>query len=246
MKFAKAVIVAMTFAVACPDCVSDTIMLLDGAIVSGTVTSFGPKGFEVTLPDGTSRQVPTAIVFLVDFARAEDNPTIPARPDSSTAQKSKPRTPHRDSFPTPKELAAAATKARLTADIPWRRSRIGNDFLAIYRNFNGPSGNFVSSAQLGGNPATGYNEVNCMLEGPTEDRVDKITVEAECSNEARSHLENTLKIFVGVLKEIDTELPADALNRLGAAMERPQMIGRWRVEAKIHNAGADIVATLKR
>lgn len=193
---------------------------------------------------GAASSVPAPMA--TSDAKAVDRVTYPDAASSEPNADIDFRMSQAERFPSPKELVAAATKAGLTTDIPWGRSRTGSDFLAIFRNFNGASGIYVSSSQMSGRSTMEYNEVNCMLEGPTQDRVDKVTVEAECYNRAQAHLHDTLRIFVTVLKEIDTDLPANAIERFGAAMERPQMIGKWKVQAKMHQAGADIVATMQR
>lgn len=251
MKIALTFSIASLLAVGLPNCKGDTILLVDGSKVSATVTSFDFGEFTLKFADGKSVRMPVASVFSINFDSARPKAsTKPAKPAAVTKNKapaeSRSKTRPVRTFPSVKELTAAVAKARLTADIPWRKSRTSNDFIAIYRSFNGPSGNYVSSAQLSLDSVSSHNEVNCMLEGPSYDRVDKVRVEAECYHAARSHITNTLQIFVNVLKQIDPELPQDAIDQLGEAMTRPRMVGRWKVEVQNHRAGVDVVATMQR
>ena len=139
----------------------------------------------------------------------------------------------------PERLAKIATELKFRAETPWRKSKVEDGYVAIYRRYNGAEGTDMKPVL----DTTSFNETNIQLSGKTDRSVNAIVVETEIYNE--KYLTDSLAIYFAVLKSIDPEIPmADFVTILKSAVNKPQKFGKWTLEYKPHRAGYDIETKL--
>ncbi len=140
---------------------------------------------------------------------------------------------------SPIRLTEIANNQKFLAEIPWRKSKAENGYIAIFRRYNGSGGtNMVPVADT-----TSFNETNLQLSGPDASRVDSITVDVEIYNE--KYVQDSLAIFLLMLKSVDQTAPIDDFAKvIVTAKDTPKPFGRWTLELKPNRAGYDIEANM--
>ena len=97
----------------------------------------------------------------------------------------------------PNKLWKALDYAGFTADIAWRKSRVEDEWLAIWRIFNvGKFGQLTPKQVIQTNVAA-PNEVNVQAYGPNQNQITKVVIEAEFYNRADTvqTLGNAIRCF---------------------------------------------------
>jgi hypothetical protein len=209
------------------NCSADTITLVDGKTVSGTVTNFGAEGFSVTLVDGATQRIAANAVRSIKFVR------------QTNAAKQKPKTQAVASkVLTPSGAIAKSKSLGLHEDMNWRKSKIANEWIAQLRCFNGASGKNLTSKQVLRNSGLSNtnNELNVQLLGPSRRKLSSVQIEAEIYNS--NYSADTVKLGQRLIRSLFPDCPDSVL----AAFQNGQSYksGQWTVSRSNHNAGYDV------
>lgn len=131
----------------------------------------------------------------------------------------------------PNKLWKALDYAGFTADIEWRKSRVEDEWLAIWRIFNVGKFGQLTPKQVVQTKVAAPNEVNVQAYGPNQNQITKVVIEAEFYNRTDTveTLGNAIRCFktLGVPAEVQ-----DAFLEMQAGKKGP-----WEIKMIPHNAG---------
>lgn len=141
----------------------------------------------------------------------------------------------------PKEVIRQLKALGLREDDRWGKSKVENEWYAIARCFCGPDGELKSSKEIA--DTSNWNEINCMLTGPTETTISEVQIEVEIYDVQNSN--PAIQLGTRIIETIFPDSPKGVKQAFSSGQQFND--ADWEVKRKEYENGSgySIVAEFK-